>query len=124
MLEGVDWRGGVGARVGPHPQVGPGHWRLPGGGVVHGGVVHTGSTVLAGQRLDLLLRFLGVQAVVHAAPGVPGDAPAVDAHPGVVRETRVSVVVDVRLWRHVLHLLQYQHITVRPVLVWEHYFES
>ena len=78
-------------------------------GMVHGGVVNSGPPVLAGQRLDLLLQLLGVEAVVHAAPGVPGDAAAVDADPGVVRETRVSVVVDMRLRRHVLHLLKQEH---------------
>ena len=112
MLEGVDWGGGVGAGVCPHTQVGSGDGRLPGGGMVHGGVVDSSTSVLAGQRLDLLLQLLGVEAVVHAAPGVPGDAAAVDAHPGVVRETWVSVVVDVRLRRHVLHLLQHKPITI------------
>ena len=106
MLESVDGGGRVGAGVGPHAQVGSGHWGLPGCGVVHGGMVNSSSPVLAGQRLDLLLQFLSVQPVVHAAPGVAGDATAVDPHPGVVREARVSVVVDVRLWRHVLHLLK------------------
>ena len=106
MLEGVDWGGGVGAGVGAHPQVGPGHGRLPGRGVVHSRVVNPGPPVLAGQGLDLLLQLLGVQAVVHAAPGVPGYPATVDPHPGVVREARVSVIVDMRLWRHVLHLLE------------------
>ena len=75
--------------------------------MVHGWVVDPGTTVLAGQRLDLLLELLGVQPVVHAAPGVPGDPATVDADPGVVRETRVTVVLDMRLGRHVLHLLKH-----------------
>ena len=83
---------------------------------MHGWMVNTSSSVLAGQRLDLLLEFLSVKAVVHAAPGVTGDPTAMDPHPGVVRETRVSVVVDMRLWRHVLHLLKHStHYTLHIV---------
>ena len=81
--------------------------------MVHGRVVNPGPPVLAGQRFDLLLQLLGVQAVVHAAPGVARDGPAVYPHPGVVRQTRVTVVLDMRLWRHVLHLLKHStHYTL------------
>ena len=68
---------------------------------MHGWVVD-GSAVLARQGLDLLLQLLGVQAVVHA-PGVAGDCP-----PRVVRQTGVPVVLHMRLWWHVLHLLKIQ----------------
>ena len=84
--------------------------------MVHGRVVNPGPPVLAGQRFDLLLQLLGVQAVVHAAPGVARDGPAVYPHPGVVRQTRVTVVLDMRLWRHVLHLLKHStHYTLHIV---------
>ena len=72
--------------------------------MVHG-VVH-GSPVVPGQRLDLLLELLRVAEVVHGAPGIPGDARTGDPHPGVGVQPGVSVVLDMALRRHVLHLLE------------------
>ena len=50
MLQGVDWWGGVGARVCSHPEICSCHWRLPRARMVHGRMV----TAVVGQRLDFL----------------------------------------------------------------------
>ena len=59
---------------------------------------------------------------MHVSPGITMEA-AMGAGPGVLRQSRMSIVLDVRLGRHVLHFLK--HVT----RLWcykdlkEHYFE-
>jgi len=102
MLKAMNGRGRVCAGVCPHAEVSSRHWGVPCGGMVHR-VVNC-SSIVCWKRLDLLLEVLGVEGVaMHGAPGISRDSSPRDAHPGVVGEGGVAVMLEVGLGRHVLH---------------------
>ena len=65
-------------------------------------------TAVVGQRLDFLFQLLGVESVMHVGPGVTMKS-SMDTGPRMLRQSWMSVVLDMRLGWHVLHFLK--HVT-------------
>ena len=64
------------------------------------------------QGFNLLFELLGVESMVHGPPRVHGGT---RESPRVRVESRVSIMMDLRLGRHILHFLGGGDIIVKEV---------
>ena len=64
------------------------------------------------QGFNLLFELLGVKSMVHGPPRVHGGT---RESPRVRVESRMSVMMDLRLGRHILHFLGGEDIIVKEV---------
>ena len=68
--------------------------------------------IVSWQGFNLLFELLGVKSMVHGPPRVHGGT---RESPRVRVESRMSVMMDLRLGRHILHFLGGEDIIVKEV---------